>query len=278
MASTGNRATHRLSGRPQMPGVVNPWPSMRKPTARQPRASRTRLPSRLRPAAADAATATARAQAEMALTTTRWDGRRLKQQVQTRLGPEQQQRGLRRQQGQQHDRDPPPGRTGLAANLAHINRIGVRPQPLDSRLRSGRSACRAGLACPAPRSPSRAGRHMGSPWRAARAIDRSLRAFEAGRLPESTCADRLTELEQEVRALEVRTAALEAKCEKCETTPAVEQILVESRACIQPYFVAPTVRTRIAPRRRTDTCTNHGIPSASLWVTTRGWGRVSWDA
>jgi hypothetical protein len=31
----------------------------------------------------------------------------------------------------------------------------------------------------------------------------------------------------------------------------VDQILVESRRCIQPYFVAPTVRTRTAPRRRT---------------------------
>jgi site-specific DNA recombinase len=113
------------------------------------------------------------------------------------------------------------------------------------------------------------------------AIDRSLRAFEAGRLPESTCADRLTELEQELRALELRAAALEAECE---TNPAmatgevlvgvrrrvecavadgapeqlkrllgtvVEQILVESRACIQPYFVTPTVRTRPGSRRRT---------------------------
>jgi site-specific DNA recombinase len=113
------------------------------------------------------------------------------------------------------------------------------------------------------------------------AIDRYLRAFETGRLPESTCADRLTELDQEVRALEARTAALEAECE---TTPAmatrdflvgvrrrveravaegapeqlkrllatvVEQILVESRVGIQPYFTAPTVRTRIGQRRRT---------------------------
>jgi hypothetical protein len=56
----------------------------------------------------------------------------------------------------------------------------------------------------------------------------------------------------------------------------VEQILVESRACIQPYFVAPTVRTRPGSRRRTDTRTNHGIPSASLWVTEREWGRVSY--
>jgi hypothetical protein len=31
----------------------------------------------------------------------------------------------------------------------------------------------------------------------------------------------------------------------------VDRILVESRACIQPYFAAPTVRTRTAPRRRT---------------------------
>jgi site-specific DNA recombinase len=113
------------------------------------------------------------------------------------------------------------------------------------------------------------------------AIDRYLRAFEAGQLPESACAGRLNELDQEVQALEVRTAALEAECE---TTPVlstgddlvavrrrieravadgapeqlkrlldtvVDQILVESRACIQPYFVAPTVRTRIGSRRRT---------------------------
>ena len=113
------------------------------------------------------------------------------------------------------------------------------------------------------------------------AIDRYLRAFEAGKLPESTCAHRLAELDQEVKALAARTAELEAACG---TTPAmvtggdlagirrrieqaaadgapeqlkrlldtvVEQILVESRACIQPYFVAPTVRTRIGSRRRT---------------------------
>jgi site-specific DNA recombinase len=113
------------------------------------------------------------------------------------------------------------------------------------------------------------------------AIDRYLRAFDARRLPESTCAHRLAELDQEVKALVVRAAELEAACE---TTPelvtgddlanvrrrieravadgapeqlkrlldsVVDQILVESRACIQPYFVAPTVRTRIDQRRRT---------------------------
>jgi len=31
----------------------------------------------------------------------------------------------------------------------------------------------------------------------------------------------------------------------------VDEIVVESRACIQPYFVAPTVRTRPRSRRRT---------------------------
>ena len=112
-------------------------------------------------------------------------------------------------------------------------------------------------------------------------IDRYLRAFEAGRLSEAACGQRLSELDQDVRALEARTAALEGECE---TSPAmatadliagvrqrveravadgapqqlkrllgtvVEQILVESRACIQPYFVVPAVRTRTGSRRRT---------------------------
>ena len=54
----------------------------------------------------------------------------------------------------------------------------------------------------------------------------------------------------------------------------VDQILVESRACIQPYFMAPMVRTRIDQRRRTGKHANHGAPGPSLWVTTRAWGRV----
>jgi hypothetical protein len=81
--------------------------------------------------------------------------------------------------------------------------------------------------------------------------------------------------------LEVRTAVLKAECEttpvmatgevlvgvrrrvECAVADAapgllkrllgtvVEQILVESRACIEPYFVAPAVRTRPGSRRRT---------------------------
>jgi hypothetical protein len=67
------------------------------------------------------------------------------------------------------------------------------------------------------------------------AIDRYPRAFEAGRLPDSTCADRLTKLEQELRALDTRAAALKAECE---TTPAIATDEV-------------AVRTRPGSRRRT---------------------------
>jgi hypothetical protein len=55
----------------------------------------------------------------------------------------------------------------------------------------------------------------------------------------------------------------------------VGQILVESRACIQPDFVAPMVRTRAGSRRRNDTRTSHGVPSPSLWVTPWAWGRTA---
>jgi hypothetical protein len=60
------------------------------------------------------------------------DGRRPKDNIQSGLGLQQQQRALRRQQGQQHDRDPSPGRVRLAANLAHSARIGSPPERLDS--------------------------------------------------------------------------------------------------------------------------------------------------
>ena len=113
------------------------------------------------------------------------------------------------------------------------------------------------------------------------AIDRYLRAFEAQRLPESTCADRLTALQHEVQGLEAHAAALEVECDTAPTMATdhllagiqgsiqravvegapeqlkqvldavVDRILVESRACIQPYFVAPTVRTRPGRRRGT---------------------------
>ena len=55
----------------------------------------------------------------------------------------------------------------------------------------------------------------------------------------------------------------------------VDRILVESRACIQPYFTAPGVRTLGPSRRRAGTRANHGIPLSSLWVTPRAWGRTT---
>jgi hypothetical protein len=105
--------------------------------------------------------------------------------------------------------------------------------------------------------------------------------------------------------LEARAAALEAECD---TTPTmattdllagvrgriqravaegaseqlkqlldavVDRILVGSRACIQPYLVAPTVRTRTGPRRRTTKHTNTGTPGPSLWVSSHAWGRIT---
>jgi len=113
------------------------------------------------------------------------------------------------------------------------------------------------------------------------ATGRYLRAFEARRLPESTCADRVAELDHEVQGLEARAAALEAECDTAPTMATddllagvrgridravadgapeqlkqlldavVDRIVVESRACIQPDFVAPTVRMRPGSRRRT---------------------------
>jgi hypothetical protein len=112
-------------------------------------------------------------------------------------------------------------------------------------------------------------------------VDRYLRAFEAGQLSESTCGYRVGELEREIAALEGRRAALEAECDQepalldgqelvalrrdirsavAEGEPeqlkrllaaVVDRIDVEGRACIQPYFNAPGVRTRIGQRRRT---------------------------
>jgi hypothetical protein len=132
-------------------------------------------------------------------------------------------------------------------------------------------------------------------------IDRYLRAFEAQRLPESTCAHRLAELDREVQGLEARAAALEVECD---TTPTmatdhlmagvrgriqraaadgapeqlkqlldavVDRIVVESHACIQPYFVAPSARTRIGPRRRPGGC---ATSTSRRWSSTAA--RPAW--
>ena len=56
-------------GRPKMPGVVNPWPSIMKPTATHPSAISTGAARPSRTAYDAVASATSRAHAAMALTT-----------------------------------------------------------------------------------------------------------------------------------------------------------------------------------------------------------------
>jgi hypothetical protein len=100
------------------------------------------------------------------------------------------------------------------------------------RFRSGRPARRAVLARPAPRPPSRPGGARAALGERRAAIDRYLQAFEAGGLPESTCAYRLTELEQQVQALAARIAALEAECD---TAPlmATDEVLIDVRRRVE---------------------------------------------
>ena len=132
------------------------------------------------------------------------------------------------------------------------------------------------------------------------ATDRYLKAFETGELPPSACAHRLEELHKGIEALEKRRAALEA--ELAETTTAlskkdlvrlkheigaallgagpeqvkellsvvVSEIRVECRSSIQPFFVAPGVRTPAPKRRRTGIEPAHrGSPSAPVLKTGR---------
>lgn len=64
------------------------------------------------------------------------------------------------------------------------------------------------------------------------AIDRYRWAFEAQRLPESTCAHRLAELDRQVQGLEARRGGLEAECD---TTPtmATDHLLAGIRGRIE---------------------------------------------
>ncbi len=114
-----------------------------------------------------------------------------------------------------------------------------------------------------------------------KAIDRYLRAFEAARLSEETCGYRIREIEKELVTLEAEAGALESESDLAPSSPSaallsdlrarvaeavaasapeqikellaavVSRIVVESRASIQPYFVAPAVRTLLPSRRRT---------------------------
>jgi hypothetical protein len=110
------------------------------------------------------------------------------------------------------------------------------------------------------------------------AAPRYLRAFEAGQPPEAICAHRLQALEREIAGLAARKAALESLGAQAPVLPddgdlqqlrdrirlavaqaapeqlklllaaVVDRITVESRVCVQPYFTAPGVRPRGAPR------------------------------
>jgi hypothetical protein len=114
-----------------------------------------------------------------------------------------------------------------------------------------------------------------------RALTRYLRAFEAGDLSSKSCGERVRELEASLQVLEARRATLEAerdlapeavsdpalkdlraKIAKAVADAAPEQvkellaaviseIAVESRASIQPFFIAPGVRIVLPQRRRT---------------------------
>jgi site-specific DNA recombinase len=114
-----------------------------------------------------------------------------------------------------------------------------------------------------------------------KALDRYLRAFEAGRLSEAMCGYRIREIENELATLEAERGVLEAEQDLAPSAPAasllsdlrrsvaeavaageakqvkellaavVSRIIVESRASIQPYFDAPSVRTLEPSRRRT---------------------------
>jgi hypothetical protein len=138
-----------------------------------------------------------------------------------------------------------------------------------------------------------------------KAIDRYLRAFEAGRLSEETCGYRIREIEKELATLEAEAGALESESDLAPSSPSaallsdlrtrvgeavaasapeqikellaavVSRIVVESRASIQPYFVAPAVRTLLPSRRRRLQRTNPGGPGPALWVDTHSWGRVA---
>ena len=132
------------------------------------------------------------------------------------------------------------------------------------------------------------------------AIDRYLKAFETGKLPPSACGHRLEELHKEIEVFEKRSGVLEA--ELADTTTAfsdrdlvklkheigaallgagpeqvkellsvvVREIRVQCRSSIQPFFVAPGVRTPAPQRRRTGIEPAHrGSPGAPVLKTGR---------
>jgi site-specific DNA recombinase len=113
------------------------------------------------------------------------------------------------------------------------------------------------------------------------AIDRYLRAFEVGKMSEATAGYRLRELEKEIATLEGQRGAIQAECDEAPRMPTdgllaglersirgaaeedatqklkellacvVDEIVVESRERITPYYSLPAVRPLFPQRRRT---------------------------
>lgn len=112
-------------------------------------------------------------------------------------------------------------------------------------------------------------------------IDRYLRAFESGKLPEEACGHRVPALQREIVALETERGRLEAEYDLAPSLPTedllgelrvallraseektveklkqllacvVDTIVVEGRDHIQPYYFVPGVLTVFPSRRRT---------------------------
>jgi hypothetical protein len=142
----------------------------------------------------------------------------------------------------------------------------------------------------------------------ASSLDRCLRAFEGGRLSEASCGHRVREIEGELATLEAERAVLEARRDLSPSAPTasllsdlrrnvadavaqgepeqvkellaavVSRIVVESRASIQPFFVAPSVRTLEPSRRRREHCRNPNAAGQVVWVDVRQWGSVGMTA
>ncbi len=55
----------------------------------------------------------------------------------------------------------------------------------------------------------------------------------------------------------------------------VDEIVVESRARITPYYSLPAVRALFPQRRRKEQRSNHRAAGRGLWVNTHEWGRVA---
>jgi hypothetical protein len=109
-------------------------------------------------------------------------------------------------------------------------------------------------------------------WPPSRA-ERGVLEAEQDLAPSSPAASRLSDLR---RSVAEAVAPGEPKQVKELLAAAVSRIVVGSRASIQPYFNAPSVRTLEPSRRRREHCKNPNVAGLAVWVDAQGWGRVAW--